>query len=32
LSGFMKRIDKSATVLNVAAAESLETTVKAISA
>jgi len=32
LSGFMKRIDKSATVLNVADAESLETTVKAISA
>jgi [acyl-carrier-protein] S-malonyltransferase len=31
LSGFMKRIDKSATMLNVADAASLEATVKAIS-
>src|SRR5450631_603445 len=31
LSGFMKRIDKTATMLNVADAASLETTVKAIS-
>jgi [acyl-carrier-protein] S-malonyltransferase len=32
LSGFMKRIDKSATTLNVADAPSLATTIKAISA
>jgi len=31
LSGFMKRIDKTATMLNVADAASLETTVKALS-
>jgi [acyl-carrier-protein] S-malonyltransferase len=31
LSGFMKRIDKSATMLNVADAASLEATVKALS-
>jgi [acyl-carrier-protein] S-malonyltransferase len=30
LSGFMKRIDKSAQVLNVADVASLETTVKAL--
>ena len=31
LSGFMKRIDKTATMLNVADAASLEATVKALS-
>lgn len=31
LSGFMKRIDKTATMLNVADASSLEATVKALS-
>jgi hypothetical protein len=31
LSGFMKRIDKTATMLNVTDAASLEATVKAIS-
>jgi hypothetical protein len=32
LSGFLKRIDKGAQILNVADAPSLETTVKALTA